>query len=137
MSNLEVALEEFKLSRHRAAKIITEVFEESIREKLKKAGLSAIMWEQYTPHFNDGDPCTFGVHAVWVAGKPNDADECEFLYCGEEFFDEYRVPAVRSVTRLIWASSEFLQEIYGDGSQVTIWVDNMTHPTSVEEIEHD
>lgn len=23
-------------------------------------------WRQYTPYFNDGDPCVFGAHGLWV-----------------------------------------------------------------------
>lgn len=23
-------------------------------------------WRQYTPYFNDGEPCTFGVHGFWI-----------------------------------------------------------------------
>lgn len=23
-------------------------------------------WRQYTPYFNDGEPCAFGVHGTWV-----------------------------------------------------------------------
>ncbi|WP_433233834.1 hypothetical protein [Actinomadura nitritigenes] len=29
-------------------------------------------WRQYTPYFNDGDPCVFGAYGVWVR---TDADE--------------------------------------------------------------
>lgn len=30
-------------------------------------------WHQYTPFFNDGDPCNFSANAVWVA-RPEDLD---------------------------------------------------------------
>lgn len=36
-------------------------------------GVTAAAWRQYTPYFNDGDPCTFSVHAdefpIWIDGE--------------------------------------------------------------------
>lgn len=33
-------------------------------------------WRQYTPYFNDGDPCTFGAHGTWVRTTTDqDADD--------------------------------------------------------------
>lgn len=37
-------------------------------------------WRQYTPYFNDGDPCEFSAHGLWVrttADKDADEDELE------------------------------------------------------------
>lgn len=35
-------------------------------------------WRQYTPYFNDGEPCTFSVHGTWVrTDADRDADEDE------------------------------------------------------------
>lgn len=37
-------------------------------------------WRQYTPYFNDGEPCNFGVHGTWVRTTDDedaDADELE------------------------------------------------------------
>jgi hypothetical protein len=37
-------------------------------------------WRQYTPYFNDGDPCTFSAHGTWVrttADEDVDEDELE------------------------------------------------------------
>lgn len=31
-------------------------------------------WTQYTPYFNDGEPCVFSAHGVWVA-RHEDIDE--------------------------------------------------------------
>lgn len=33
-------------------------------------GVESIQWDQYTPYFNDGDPCEFSVHepAIKIAG---------------------------------------------------------------------
>lgn len=37
-------------------------------------------WRQYTPYFNDGEPCTFSAHGTWVrttADEDVDEDELE------------------------------------------------------------
>lgn len=40
------------------------IFEEAAKELFKNnPSLKSFSWTQYTPHFNDGDPCTFSVHA--------------------------------------------------------------------------
>lgn len=31
---------------------------------LAAPGVSGLIWEQYTPYFNDGDPCEFSLHEV-------------------------------------------------------------------------
>lgn len=40
-------------------------------------------WRQYTPYFNDGDTCEFGVHGLWVL-TVDDVDAV-----GDEDFDSY------------------------------------------------
>lgn len=32
-------------------------------------------WNQYTPYFNDGEPCVFGVGETWVRTDVDDPDE--------------------------------------------------------------
>ncbi|MBX9392229.1 hypothetical protein K4749_01110 [Streptomyces sp. TRM72054] len=40
-------------------------------------------WRQYTPYFNDGDPCEFSAHGLWVRTTDDeDADEDELEMWG-------------------------------------------------------
>lgn len=40
-------------------------------------------WQQYTPYFNDGEPCTFSVSGTWVRTTADeDADEDELEMWG-------------------------------------------------------
>lgn len=40
-------------------------------------------WRQYTPYFNDGEPCTFSTHGTWVRTTADeDADEDELEMWG-------------------------------------------------------
>lgn len=46
-------------------------------------------WRQYTPYFNDGDPCTFSVHGTWVrTSVDEDADEDELEMWGHRTLGE-------------------------------------------------
>jgi len=72
------------------------------REQVKKAGKNAVAalfkhffatnpdvtgigWTQYTPHFNDGDPCEFNVHEFSYTTKTGvDFAEVDSIYAGED-----------------------------------------------------
>lgn len=41
---------------------------------LDDQAIAAFGWTQYTPYFNDGDPCEFGVHTCWVRTVDDDPD---------------------------------------------------------------
>lgn len=49
----------------------------------------AFGWRQYTPYFNDGDPCEFGAHGLWVKtvwDKDVDEDEDDEWGDDEEYY---------------------------------------------------
>jgi len=61
-------------------------------------GVKAVMWEQYVPGFNDGDPCEFSIREVKMTTNSVIADawldetepDMEEAYPGEDFYyDEY------------------------------------------------
>jgi hypothetical protein len=106
--------------------------------------IEAIRWEQYTPYFNDGDPCVFGICEPRFALKdeaPN-ADESDY---GDEFFSLYdnvfymnEHPATEQVKALAGAIylgefEDVLLEAFGDHAQVTVYRDRI----EVETFEHD
>lgn len=49
-------------------------------------GVKAITWRQYTPYFNDGEPCEFDVHDASVTTDP----EIAAAWLNEEFYTEVR-----------------------------------------------
>lgn len=56
-----------------------------IRAVLDDEKVAAFRWRQYTPYFNDGDPCEFGVGEVEFKPSPtvvNVKDECRFCSVG-------------------------------------------------------
>lgn len=45
-----------------------------LRAVLDEELITEFGWRQYTPYFNDGDPCVFGVSGTWFHTVDNDAD---------------------------------------------------------------
>jgi hypothetical protein len=92
--------------------LLTEMFKEFFEQN---AGVDSLSWQQYTPYFNDGDPCTFRVTDVTLkfadinSARENLDDSC------------------------------FLKETYGPGKTPNRWggYDSVlvkTEPSSDEEV---
>jgi hypothetical protein len=64
-----------------------ELMKEAFRDFLGKYDevVENIFWTQYTPHFNDGEACEFGVNDVFIMLK-DDEEACE--YEGSELYDK-------------------------------------------------
>lgn len=43
-----------------------EEFQPIVQAVLDDPTIGAVQWTQYTPYFNDGDPCTFSAYEVYV-----------------------------------------------------------------------
>lgn len=47
---------------HRKAQRPEEELTPIVHAALEQPGVTEVSWRQYTPYFNDGEPCEFGVH---------------------------------------------------------------------------
>jgi hypothetical protein len=100
----------------------------------------AVRWTQYTPHFNDGDACTFSVNEPSVKlGGDEDGDEDGFYYgysLTYENSDPERKTMKRDLDGLHSALSEIedaVQLAFGDGYLITA----TRAGVEVEEYDHD
>jgi hypothetical protein len=99
--------------------------------------LGMIEWEQYTPYFNDGDTCEFGVHQpffipVDVRDRTDDEDEYDYRYdCGMEENDD-----MKAVSRFIQNQDDLMQSLYGDHVKVVVRRDPKGIVVEVEEFDH-
>ena len=67
-------------SKRQAQKPIEEL-EPLIRAVLDDPTMKAFGWRQYTPYFNDGEPCVFSVHQPWfLTDADPDPDDVEDNY---------------------------------------------------------
>ncbi len=150
------ALERFT-NRHAAIMAEMEEAKAKMREAAKAAinevvanffnafpEVRTIHWTQYTPHFNDGEPCVFGLNEIYFS--PREHDALSSPYDGEDAepherdFNAWgRKPkpsptlkkAMDQVMCMFGDMEEFLQEAYGDGYYVQI------HRNGVETSEYD
>ncbi|MCP3820119.1 hypothetical protein NLX86_19060 [Streptomyces sp. A3M-1-3] len=61
-----------------------EEFQPILQAVLDDPTITEFGWRQYTPYFNDGDPCTFSAYETWVRtttdGEDVDGYELEVAY---------------------------------------------------------
>lgn len=77
------------------------LMKEAFREFLEKYDVvDNIFWTQYTPYFNDGESCEFGVGDVYLILK-DDEDPCE--YEGSSLTDKEDVEALKKAIAAIEA----------------------------------
>lgn len=104
-------------------------------------GIEAIKWEQYTPYFNDGDACEFGImgevrvrfegddeeagdyedgfHETWGLTFKNDAGDYPYANIeGYELTDETR-EALKAADFNFNRFEDVLQTNFGDPAEVT------------------
>lgn len=75
-------------SRHRISEQHEPIkFIEAIEKLLNTQHVDAVQWEQYTPYFNDGDPCYFELHEIKVRIVDENENVVENEEYGYEFFD--------------------------------------------------
>lgn len=88
----------------------------------------AVRWRQYTPSFNDGDPCTFTCHAAYCElsfrDKGDPEEETDFTDYGETPSEKQAVEAFQGFLEEI--DEEDMLTIFGDGVEVTIDRDGET-----------
>lgn len=122
-----------------------ELFDKS--EKIESFG-----WRQYTPFFNDGDTCEFGVHASDPNINGNDIYDCDWYDWKVKYYlkgdadyanlltenPKIDVEAYKVVEEFISVINsipeDFLKDLFGDHVEVTISKDGTI---SVDEYDHD
>lgn len=111
-----------------------------------------ITWDQYTPYFNDGDECVFGMNEVYFLAKTRDEVEDEEEYDKYDFNEEFSwympyswqegkfVPSKQmkkdmdSVKSFMYSNERIFQSVFGDHVTVTIMPDGSS---TTEEYDHD
>lgn len=86
-----------------------EELQVAIAELLEHDSFTALRWAQYTPYFNDGDPCVFGITPHGLKGPDEEAGDYEdgfstmssyeYSYWSDEAKKFYGKPASRTYNR--------------------------------------
>jgi hypothetical protein len=76
---LKAAKQSLEKAKKKSVKIGEGLFRECVRQLFKDhPKLEQFSWVEYTPHWNDGDECTFEVHldSLKINGESDDDAEC-------------------------------------------------------------
>lgn len=84
-----------------------EMFAQTSKEIFEKYGdrVGAFGWVQYTPYFNDGDPCVFGANEVCIE-TPEDAQNEDFDHGWEDSSQFSRYTDGYPVLKTLWVKSD-------------------------------
>jgi len=102
-----------------------------------------VKWTQYTPYFNDGEPCVFSVGDIYVRSNKSTEEEGEEDE-GFEYISSYNKKVPDGFSAEAWAAlnelsdalsgmHDVLEEAFGDHVQVFVTREGI----EVEEYEHD
>lgn len=84
-----------------------------------------IQWRQYTPYFNDGDTCEFGMHGVTI----HDKDGNQFEDWGDGPLNKIAGSTERELECLL----DVIKKAFGDHAEVTVTPEGI----DVDEYSHD
>lgn len=145
------------LERVKELKASMAKMQEELTEKAKKAfhevsqeifskypNLVEFSWNQYTPYFNDGDPCVFGARTdyPWVKFADDNPEDCEDEDRGNEYSSwqlkdkvlNEKEQAANEVLDLLAAFDDHdYEEMFGDHLTVIVTRDGI----ETEEYSHD
>lgn len=89
-------------------------------------------WTQYTPYFNDGDPCVFNYNDMYVCTDPETADGS--VYDWEDMYSlKNKYPELAEFEKVLSSSEDILLAMFGDHVQVTVTPAGI----DVDEYDHD
>jgi hypothetical protein len=95
------------------AKFQTEaqaMFKDTMKEFFdKNPGITALKWTQYTPYFNDGDPCVFNVNDVTFTNATEDELDNVTAW-GEYEGEDESVWVSQNIAYVLNSGSKYYQE---------------------------
>ncbi len=101
--------------------------------------IEAVRWQQYTPYFNDGEPCTFRVYDAQIRLKNTTKEE---MKDDDGFRDDWNLKnkelqkPLKEFNKMLRDDEllDVLEDSFGDHVRVTVTTDN---EVTVEDIDHD
>lgn len=130
------------LNEYYGAKAVLEercatLFKEAIQDIFAKyPAIETIAWFQYTPYFNDGDACEFGVDTEPYINGLNSYGEAHWSDDRDDDDTANPIPTevYGEVSALLGSiPEEIMKDIFGDHAKITIDREKIT----VDEFEHD
>lgn len=136
MSKIDEVKELQKLVQEKSKEVLGEVFKEFFAQNPE---IQSLKWEQYTPHFNDGEPCVFRIYSLRVC-KDLESEEGDYedgyltTYDLDDTKDLVLIANITQLEETLELIEDTLAAEYGDGSVITISKDGTVE---VDEYDHD
>lgn len=136
LTNINKQLEEFKAKRADMVKQIQTEFPNLLTPILSQSKrIESIGWRQYTPYFNDGDECVFGVHNddLYINGEDEGTVGTEFIqkriwdggkYIDNPNLDKFEYDLLQQIEKVLKEiPNDFYKDLFGDHVKVTVYKD--------------
>lgn len=124
-------LSTFKSEQKKLSEVVQRHGKQALADEFKAfferhPNVDAVRWTQYTPHFNDGDPCTFDRHEFECRGEFTDAlivakqmdDDGFYASWDAEKGGEYD-KILDELSETFSDTNDVFRVAFGDGVQVT------------------
>lgn len=158
IENMNASATKIQQMKEEVQNLAQEEFKKSMREIfILIPSLKAIAWTQYSPHFNDGDECVFGVNSVAALsfipsrtaydyeellqemdeddeGIPENAYAIsDYSSFNENALNKNELAAIKNVLNFIETNEELMQDLYGNHVEVIFSQDDL----QVNDYDHD
>lgn len=153
MNEYDVIHQEFLKQKEITLQKFKESFNEVVKDFFELVpSVKKVVWIQYTPYFNDGDSCTFGVYSPTFCNFIDEDDEFTSYYDTSELeqgqwacesysfknkksklLSKDEVELVNFLSSLIESNEEFMLDIFGDHQVIVLTTDGIKQ----EWFEHD
>lgn len=119
-----------------------QVFLDALDAILAVPGIEAVKWQQYTPYFNDGEPCIFRIYTAYVRITGDDPEVGDYadgfrstyeLYdyvVGERYVRKFN-PIAGYDSKAIYDALAVFEDVLSSGSHYTVLNDKFGDPAEV------
>lgn len=139
---LTEARERIKRAQDEVRDLCKKAFSEGTQAIFADPSVINVSWRQYTPYFNDGEECVFGLHGVTVNGRePSDYNDKWYDWDDDDGplgtpLPKPPIETGREIIRFIESfndDQQTLKMMFGDHVKVTLTRDGV----DIEEYQHD
>lgn len=141
VATLKAISEDFTKAQQAAREAAKQALTPGLKEFLKQnPEIKAIGWSQYTPYFNDGEECVFGVGELnYALAEGFDEENINgegwdySFYKQPPSISESSWKALKDLNQVLQGCEDQLQDAFGDHVQIIV----TTKGVEVTEYEHD
>lgn len=141
MSNLLNIINDYKQAKKQFMDVVSTALSEEFKEFFKSnPTVACVKWRQSVPNFNDGSPCVFHVHDIYISNslectfdgdfeEPEDGDWVYPNYSYSKYIPDAPEEIIDSIkpfrVLLSMGEMEEVLQTYGDNVEVTVTPDGI------------